>query len=144
MAIKAEDYKKYLVENKSLVLATVGEDQTPQVRHIGGYNLDGNDIVFLTGKDTTKTKEIAKNNHVTLLFQQEGQSAPKNITVYGVAEELIGEEAVSGAKLVTERRPQLTYDKEKNKVYRVKAEKIKVLDFASQEKIQNITAGELA
>ena len=56
--------KEYLYDNKSLVLSTVDEIGNPQVRHIGGYNIDGKDIVFQTGINTDKTKEIEHNNNV--------------------------------------------------------------------------------
>lgn len=134
MAITLKEYQDYLTENKSLVLATVDKENLPQIRHLGGYNIDGKDIVFLTTDGTGKTKDIAKNPRVAVLFQHEGQQAPKNITVYGTAERLEGQAAVDAAGLIKARRPQLQYNPPVSVIYRVKAETIKVLDFASEEK----------
>ena len=60
--------KKYIYDNKSLVLSTVDEVGNPQLRHIGGYTIDGSDILFQTGANTDKTKDIANNNNVAFLF----------------------------------------------------------------------------
>lgn len=138
------EIKKYIYENKSLVLSTVDEAGNPQLRHIGGYSIDGNDIVFQTGVNTDKTKEIAHNNNVALLFQHEGQQLPKNITIYGRATKLETGEALKAADLIKERRPQLNYDPQINVIFKVETESIKILDFAADPKQEIVAASQLA
>ncbi|MBP5324016.1 MAG: pyridoxamine 5'-phosphate oxidase family protein [Pseudobutyrivibrio sp.] len=136
--------KDYIYENKSLVLATVDEAGNPQLRHIGGYTIDGKDILFSTGKDTDKTKEIANNNNVALLFQHEGQQELKNVTLYGKARKLDDEETKKAVDLIKIRRPQLRYTPEANIIYRVESESVKVLDFSKEERQVVFPASELA
>ncbi|MBP5598520.1 MAG: pyridoxamine 5'-phosphate oxidase family protein [Pseudobutyrivibrio sp.] len=136
--------KDYIYENKSLVLATVDEAGNPQLRHIGGYTIDGKDILFSTGKDTDKTKEIANNNNVALLFQHEGQQELKNVTLYGKARKLDEEETKKAVDLIKIRRPQLRYTPEANIIYRVESESVKVLDFSKEERQVVFPASELA
>ncbi|MBE5918370.1 MAG: pyridoxamine 5'-phosphate oxidase family protein [Pseudobutyrivibrio ruminis] len=136
--------KDYIYENKSLVLATVDEAGKPQIRHIGGYTIDGKDILFSTGKDTDKTREIANNNNVALLFQHEGQQALKNVTLYGKARKLDEEETKKAVDLIKIRRPQLRYTPEANIIYRVESESVKVLDFSKEERQVVFPASELA
>ena len=116
------------------MLATVDKDGNPQVRHLGGYHIDGNDVVFLTTAGTEKTKDIAAHPRVAVLFQHEGQQTPKNITIYGEAEKLEGQEAVDAANLIRQRRPQLQYKPPVSEIYKVHTKTIKILDFASEEK----------
>lgn len=137
------EIKDYIYNNKSLVLSTVDEVGNPQLRHIGGYNLDGKDIVFQTGINTDKTKEIANNNNVALLFQHEGQTSPKNVTIYGRATKLDKEEAKQAANLIKERRPQLNYDPQINVIFKVETDSIKILDFAAEQKQVVVAADEL-
>lgn len=136
--------KDYIYENKSLVLATVDEAGKPQIRHIGGYTIDGKDILFSTGKDTDKTREIANNNNVALLFQHEGQQELKNVTLYGKARKLDEEETKKAVDLIKIRRPQLRYTPEANIIYRVESESVKVLDFSNEERQVVFPASELA
>jgi pyridoxine/pyridoxamine 5'-phosphate oxidase len=135
--------QKYIYDNKSLVLSTVDEVGNPQLRHIGGYTIDGKDILFQTGAGTDKTREIAGNNNVALLFQHEGQRAPKNITIYGHAKQLDRDEAEKASELIKERRPQINYDPEVNVIFRVETDSVKILDFASEEKQKVYFADEL-
>lgn len=127
-----------------MVLATVDEAGKPQIRHIGGYTIDGKDILFSTGKDTDKTREIANNNNVALLFQHEGQQALKNVTLYGKARKLDEEETKKAVDLIKIRRPQLRYTPEANIIYRVESESVKVLDFSKEERQVVFPASELA
>ena len=138
-----KEIRDYIYDNKSLVLSTVDEVGKPQLRHIGGYTIDGTDIFFQTRFDTEKTKEIANNNNVALLFQHEGQQAPKNVTIYGKAEKLDEVEAEQAANLIRERRPQLNYDPQVNVIFKVTTDSIKVLDFAAETKQLVISADEL-
>ena len=143
MGITLKEYRDYLFNNKSLVLATVTGDETPNLRHIGGYNLDGKDIVFQTTRGTDKTLDIEKNEKVAAVFQHEGQTAPRNITVYGSAKALDGIEADKAVELIKARRPQLNYNPEINVIYKIKVDKIKNLDFSSETKQQVLSAAEL-
>lgn len=127
-----------------MVLATVDEAGNPQIRHIGGYTIDGKDILFSTGKDTDKTREIANNNNVALLFQHEGQQELKNVTLYGKARKLDEEETKKAVDLIKIRRPQLRYTPEANIIYRVESESVKVLDFSKEERQVVFPASELA
>lgn len=127
-----------------MVLATVDEAGNPQIRHIGGYTIDGKDILFSTGKDTDKTREIDNNNNVALLFQHEGQQELKNVTLYGKARKLDEEETKKAVDLIKIRRPQLRYTPEANIIYRVESESVKVLDFSKEERQVVFPASELA
>ena len=138
-----KEIRDYIYDNKSLVLSTVDEVGKPQLRHIGGYTIDGTDILFQTRFDTDKTKEIANNNNVALLFQHEGQQSPKNVTIYGKAEKLDEVEAEQAANLIKERRPQLNYDPQVNVIFKVTTDSIKVLDFTAETKQVVISADEL-
>ena len=138
-----KEIRDYIYDNKSLVLSTVDEVGKPQLRHIGGYTIDGTDILFQTRFDTDKTKEIANNNNVALLFQHEGQQSLKNVTIYGKAEKLDEVEAEQAANLIKERRPQLNYDPQVNVIFKVTTDSIKVLDFAAETKQLVISADEL-
>lgn len=135
--------RDYLYENKSLVLATVDAEGGPQLRHIGAYNIEGKDIVFLTGATSDKTKQIAANNKVALLFQHEGQESPKNITIYGHARVLDPEEAKTASELIRKRRPHIQYDPEANVIYKIETASVKVLDFSSVDKQKVYTAAQL-
>ena len=135
--------KKYIYDNKSLVLSTVDEGGNPKLRHIGGYTIDGTDIIFQTSAGTDKTKEIANNNNVALLFQHEGQQAPKNVTIYGHATQLDEPEAKKASELIKKRRPQINYDPEVNVIFRVETDSLKVLDFTAEEKQKVYVAEQL-
>lgn len=138
-----KEIRDYIYDNKSLVLSTVDEVGNPNLRHIGGYTIDGKDIIFQTRIDTDKLKEIDNNNNVALLFQHEGQQAPKNVTIYGRAEKLDKTEAEQAANLIKERRPQLNYDPQVNVIFKVTTDSIKVLDFTAETKQLVISADEL-
>ncbi len=137
------EIKKYIYDNKSLVLSTVDEVGNPNLRHIGGYSIDGKDIVFQTRIDTAKINEISNNNNVALLFQHEGQQAPKNVTIYGKAEKLNETEAEQAANLIKERRPQLNYDPQVNVIFKVTTDSVKILDFAAEQKQVVVAADQL-
>ncbi|WP_406543958.1 pyridoxamine 5'-phosphate oxidase family protein [Pseudobutyrivibrio sp.] len=143
MGLTLKEYQNYLYDNKSLVLATVTEDTTPNLRHIGGYSIDGTDIVFQTSKGTEKTVDIKNISSVAAVFQHEGQQSLKNITVYGKANELSGDEVEKALELIKERRPQLNYNSEINVIYKIHVERIKKLDFSSEEKQVEIKAEDL-
>lgn len=134
MALSIKEIQDYVYDNKSLVLSTVCPGGRPHVRHIGGYTIDGKDIYFNTIKGSTKTEDIAAQPRVALLFQHEGQQVPKNITFYGDAAPLEGDEVAKAVELIKKRRPQLQYNEETSVIYKVDVDRIKILDFSAEEK----------
>ena len=134
MSLTLKEIQDYVYENKSLVLATVCPKGRPHLRHIGGYTIDGTDIYFNTAKGTAKTVDIEAQPRVALLFQHEGQQVPKNITFYGEAAPLDKDEAAKALELIKKRRPQVQYNEETNVIYKVTVDRIKILDFAAEEK----------
>ncbi len=138
MAFTQEEITAYLKANKSVVLATVGEDGHPDLRTLGGYNFDGYTLYFGTAGTSGKVKQIAGNGNVTVLVQHEGQVIPdfKNITIYGTAEKLTGAEYEKGREKIRERRPNAEFDENVKNIYRVAAKQIKILDFTADPKAQ--------
>lgn len=145
MAWNVKEIETYLTENKSVVLATVDQSGNPQLRHLGGYGVDGLDVYFLTGKTTDKVGQIENHPEVALLFQHEGQVIPnlKSITLYGKAIEQKGDAFTQAAELIKKRRPQLVADAEKSSIYKVSADKVKILDFSSQPNVEVIEANKI-
>ncbi len=142
MALNKKDIETYLVENKSLVLATVDTNGDPQVRHIGGYGVDGLDIYFSTSRISDKVEQIDAHPEVALLFQHEGQVIPnlKNITIYGKAEKQTGDAFNKALEIIKVRRPQANADEEKSVIYKINASRIKVLDFSKQPPVEEVKA----
>jgi pyridoxine/pyridoxamine 5'-phosphate oxidase len=145
MAISKNDIEDYLKETKSVVLATVDKEGAPQVRHLGAYGVDGADVYLNTAADSEKVAQIKANPKVALLFHKEGQQIPnlKNITVYGEASILSGEEFDKAVDIIKKRRPQAQISRDVNVIIHVIPEKVKVLDFASEDKLITIPASEL-
>lgn len=131
MAVTENDILTYLKDNKSIVLATVGDDGKPDLRSLGGYNFDGYTLYFGTGATSNKVKQLENNSNVSILVQHEGQIIPnfKNITIYGVAEKLSGDQYVVGKNKIKERRPNAEFDEGVKNIYKVTSNQIKVLDF---------------
>ena len=134
MANSLKEIEEYLISNKSFVLATVCPAGRPHIRHIGGYRVDGKDIYFNTTRGSAKTEDIAAQPRVALLFQHEGQESLKNITLYGDARPLEGEEVEKALEIIRKRRPQVAYDPEHSVIYKVDTDRIKILDFSAEEK----------
>lgn len=143
MSYTLSQIQVYLEENKSLVLGTVDKNGNPQLRHLGGYGIEGLDIYFHTTVGSAKTKEITENPQVIALFQHEGQQVPKNVTLFGKAERLTGDRVNSGVEIIRKRRPQVNYNPETSEVYKIKTDAIKVLDFASDTKQEVIKVADL-
>lgn len=135
MALAEQEIQEYLKENKSVVLATTGEEGQPDLRSLGGYNFDGITLYFGTAVKSNKVNQIAHNSKVSVLVQHEGQVIPnyKNITIYGVAEKLSGAEYEAGKKKIQERRPNAIFDEETKNIYKVTAKKVKILDFSQKQ-----------
>ncbi len=138
MALTEKEIQEYLKENKSVVLATAGADSQPDLRSLGGYNFDGFTLYFSSSAKANKVAQIADNSRVSVLVQHEGQVIPdfKNVTVYGIAEKLAGEEYEAGKKIIQERRPNAEFDEAVKSIFRVIPNKIKVLDFSAKQEEQ--------
>ena len=143
MAWSKEQIETYIKDTKSLVLATVNENGEPELRSIGGYGIRDLTIYFSTAKASAKTAQIKNNPRVALLFLQEGLAVPKNITVYGTAGTVEDHAAEEGIAVIRERRPKILYDDKTQVIYRINVEKIKILDFESEKKIQVLFREEL-
>lgn len=135
MAKIPEDILTYIKENKTIVLATVDNDNQPDLRTLGGYNFDEAILYFATGKSSNKVGQIANHEKVTILVQSESQELNhfKNVTIYGRAQRLTGSDFEEGRKKILERR-QLPIDEESRFIYKVIPEQIKVLDFSKDSK----------
>ena len=136
MGLDIKEYENYLTECRSFVLATVGTDNQPNLRHIGGYNLDGIDILFGTNKASQKVKEIDLNTKVTALFQKENQEGLRNFTVYGIIQKVEPDEIEKAIEIIKKRRPQYNYKVDDSVIYRKKKKKIKELNFSAEEKVK--------
>ena len=138
MAWTTENAIAYAKDAKAAVLATVSvQGGSPQLRYVGGYGIEGKSFYLNTGKDSAKVKQIQAKGDVAVLFQHEAQEGLKNVTFYGKAVVLEAEsaEAKKGLEVIKARRPQAVFDDSKV-IVRVDVEKIKVLDFSEELKIQ--------
>lgn len=138
MALKENEIVEYLKENKSIVLATLGEDNQPDLRALGGYNFDHFDLYFGTSAKSNKVKQLEINNNVTILAQRENQTIPdfKNVTIYGEAVKLTGDDYIIGRQKIQERRPSAEFEEGIKNIYKVRAKIIKVLDFSKEPENQ--------
>ncbi|MHC1681961.1 MAG: pyridoxamine 5'-phosphate oxidase family protein [Clostridiaceae bacterium] len=135
MSFNENQINDYLNNSKTLVLATVGDENKPELRTLGGYGVKNDVIYFSTGKGSNKVKQLEINPEVSVLFQHENQVIPNfiNITVNGVAEELKDSEDFNRAlEVIKQRRPQLNATEETHKIYAVKPSLIKILDFTKE------------
>ncbi len=131
MSINNEEIKAYLQNSKTLYLATVNEAGEPDIRTLGGYGISDFEVYFATAKDSNKVKQLKSKNEVAVLFQHENQTIPEfiNVTLYGKAILTVGEDFITGKQTILERRPQLSAVIESHNIYRLRTERIKVLDF---------------
>ncbi|WP_310603101.1 pyridoxamine 5'-phosphate oxidase family protein [Anaerosporobacter sp.] len=141
MSIDNQEISKYITESQSIVLTTVDEEGNPDIRAIGGFQFEDNALYFGTGKDTNKVKQLEHNPNVTILVQHEGQKMPnfKNVTIYGKAYPVKEDEFQGAVDIIKKRRPQLNLDGSKQHVYKVIAEKLKIVDFSAPIKERIVT-----
>lgn len=144
MAINNKEIQDYLNNSKSLVLATVNNAGEPDIRTLGGYGISEFEIYFATAKESNKVKQLDVNNEVAVLFQHENQVIPDflNITLYGKAVPVKGEDFAAGKAVIAKRRPQNAAAEQTHNIYRIKPERIKVLDFKAsnpEERVYTIT-----
>lgn len=141
MAWTQESALTYAQEARSAVLATVSEGGLPEVRHVGGYGIVSSEkgtIFYLnTGKDSAKVAQIAHNPSISLIFQHGHQDGLKNVTLYGKARLATEEESAEAKTAIQKRRPQAVFDETKV-IVKVQVEKIKILDFSEEVKVQEI------
>lgn len=142
MSIDKEEIKVYLNNSKTLALATVNEAGEPDIRTLGGYGVSGLEIFFATAKESNKVKQLERNNEVAVLFQHENQTVPDfvNVTLYGRALLTEGDELGTGRQVILNRRPQLSSVIHNHNIYKIKAERIKVLDFKASEPAQRVSS----
>ncbi len=142
MSIDKEEIKVYLNNSKTLALATVNEAGEPDIRTLGGYGVSGLEVYFATAKESNKVKQLESNNEVAVLFQHENQTIPDfvNITLYGRALLAEGDELGTGRQVILNRRPQLSSVIHNHNIYKIKAERIKVLDFKASEPAQRVSS----
>jgi uncharacterized pyridoxamine 5'-phosphate oxidase family protein len=133
MAIKEQEIKEYFKNSESLELVTVDESGEPDIRTLGGYGVSELNVYFATAKGSNKVNQLNSNNKVAILFQHENQEISSfiNITIYGKAVLVKGQEFKTGKEIIAKRRPQITATEETHNIYRVDPKKIKVLNFSS-------------
>lgn len=138
MAWTKESAFEYAKEAKSAVFASLcTKTGAPRIRSVGGYGLSDGVFYLNTAKDSAKVRQIQNRADVTILFQHEGQEVPKNVTFFGQASLLSGDEAEKAREIIKARRPQAVFDDTKV-IVKVQVEKIKILDFSEDEKVQEI------
>jgi len=138
MAWTKESAFDYAKEAKWAVFASLcTKTGAPRLRSVGGYGIADGAFYLNTAKDSAKVRQIQNRSDVTILFQQEGQAVPKNVTFIGQASIISGDEAEKAKALIKERRPQAVFDETKV-IVKVQVKKIKILDFSEEEKVQEI------
>lgn len=138
MALLLENIITYLKNSKSIALATVDQNNLPDLRTIGGYNFDGYIFYFATSNTSKKIDQLQHNEHVAILAQHENQTLPNytNITIYGKAKKLTGSEYEQGRAKILERRPNAVYEEESKSIYKVVPNQIKILDLSKKSNEQ--------
>ncbi|NMW19722.1 MAG: hypothetical protein HKK66_12030 [Chlorobiaceae bacterium] len=79
---------KYILDAKYGLLNYVRSDQSPISRTIGSFAPDGENLFFSTGKESSKVREIEKNNRVSFFFEHDNQAPEswKSLLLIGNAE----------------------------------------------------------
>jgi len=73
MSIDNDQISTYLNKTKFIILATVNKEQTPVLRAIGSFAVDGLTAYFSASKSTAKVEQIESNPKVSILFQHKNQ-----------------------------------------------------------------------
>lgn len=141
MALTNQQIETYLKSTKRILLSTVTEENTADVRILGAIATDGVKTYFSTASDARKVKQIEKNPNVAIYFEAPGQEFPNyvNATVYGKAKKVECEKGIEkAAALIKEKLPhfELTPDKS---IFVVEPVQIKIYNSSaelSQDKIQ--------
>jgi nitroimidazol reductase NimA-like FMN-containing flavoprotein (pyridoxamine 5'-phosphate oxidase superfamily) len=120
-------------------IITNGLDGFPNTRIFGHYANDGYDVYLSTAKGSRKTEEIGANSNATAHYRVDGQAVPQyfSVTIYGNAELLVrdSDDFKRAISLISARSPSFREKLEKQglestALYRLKGERVKVLDFA--------------
>jgi general stress protein 26 len=141
MALTKEQIEEYLKSTKKILLSTVTEENTPDIRILGAIATDGIKVYFSTASSARKVAQIERNNNVAIYFEAPGQKFPDyiNATVYGKAKKVTCEKGIEKAlSLIKENLPhyELTEDKS---IYVVEPEQIKIYNSSAelaQDKLQ--------
>lgn len=131
MSKLTEEVVDYLKDCRYVFLTTVGEDGYSDIRSVGGYSLDETGIYIVTVKNSNKVEQILKHPEVLVFAQKENQTIPdfQNITLYGKASVLSGEEEAQAKALIEERKGGLNLNQDGRVVLKVEVERGKKLDF---------------
>ena len=126
---------------KDMAISTLREDGWPQVNTVGFVNM-GEDVYFETFKTTSKAKNIARDNRVSLAIwpYYENVANGSGVSIGGYAEEVTDEEtAKEFHRLLLEKMPELadiTYNDgdavfpDPHTIrYRIRPTVISILDF---------------
>ncbi len=141
MALTNQEIENYLKSTKRILLATVTQDNTADVRILGAIATDGFKTYFSTASDARKAAQIENNPNVAIYFEAPGQEFPNfiNVTVYGKAKKVGCEKGLEKAKeLIKEKLPKFEFTEDKS-IYVVEPEEIKIFNSSaelSQDKIQ--------
>ena len=94
---------------KDMAISTIREDGWPQVNTVGFVNM-GEDVYFETFKTTSKAKNIARDNRVSLAIwpYYENVANGSGVSIGGYAEEVTDEETASEFhRLLLEKMPEM-------------------------------------
>jgi len=131
------EIQRYIQDSKYALLNYVRRDLTPVSRAIGSFALDGFDLFFSTGKETSKVQEIAHNKRVSFYFEHDNQVLErwKSVLLIGDAEQVsVGsvdyDKAIErlGAKSPRFRERVEKGDLDSAVIYRIKTRELEYLD----------------
>lgn len=141
MALTEKQIEEYLKKTKKIILSTVTEENTPDLRILGAIATDGVNTYFSTLSNARKVTQIEANPNVAVYFEAPDQKFPNyiNATVYGKARKVVCEEELKKAvALIKDNLPhfELTDDKS---IYVVEPDRIKIFNSSAelaQDKVQ--------
>lgn len=144
MALTNQEVENYLKNTARILLASVTQDNTADLRILGAIATDGFKTYFSTASNARKVAQIEKNPSVAIYFETPGQEFPNyiNATVYGKASKVEDAAELEKAKgLIKEKLPKFEFTKDKS-IYVVEPVEIKVFNSSaelSQDKVQIIS-----
>lgn len=144
MALTNQEVENYLKNTSRILLASVTQDNTADLRILGAFATDGFKTYFSTASNARKVAQIEKNPDVAIYFETPGQEFPNyiNATVYGKAGKVEDAAELEKAKgLIKEKLPKFEFTKDKS-IYVVEPVEIKVFNSSaelSQDKVQIIS-----
>ncbi len=144
MALTQTQIEDYLKSTKRILLSTVTEDNTADIRILGAIATDRAKVYFATANDSRKVKQIENNNNVAVYFEAPGQEFPNyiNANVYGKARKVTDESEKEHAKeLIKANLPKFEFTDSKS-IYVVEPTQVKVYNSSAelaQDKIQIVT-----